>query len=226
MNVSNDPLAIAAFVIAVLTAGFTGIATGVARREGRRTASTDLLQRLDATREDRHRIRQAKGDSEEWEAVKNGDFAHIAEMDAAKVAKNPNARELLKAFDNVARAYDVAGLFDRVGMVPASFIDYFFAAPLDDLWEVYGFEQYVRWIRGSSDPSHLWELLALHERTQMVLSYHPAMMGKKSWPMFVNPRTGRLRWPQRGRVGTRQQASAVLKMVKDERVHRAPNQDD
>jgi len=185
-------MAVAALSVSIVVAVFTLVYALAAHREARRIASVDLLDRLDKTRKDRARIRKSDLLSPvDWPAIESKDKA------------------LFESFDNVARAYDVAGNFDRQHLVPRRFVDSFFAVSLDDLWTKFHLHEYVEWMRQQRGPAHFWELIALRERTKSVVDWHPATRGRSTWPWCFNPRSARVSWPQFGRAGTRAQRAAV-----------------
>lgn len=99
--------------------------------------------------------------------------------------------KVLDAADKVSRAYDYLGLLDRNKLIDSNLIDYYYSAPLVDLWDKF-LKQYLDGLvnSGKRDKTHLWELRKFYERVQFVRDNHPGLTAKpiteQEWP--DNPR--------------------------------------
>ena len=92
----------------------------------------------------------------------------------------------LKAVDQLCRAFDLIGVYDRLGIVNSLHVDYMYAVPFVELYETF-LGQYVESLRnGPRGKRHFWELVAFYERVKCVPRNHSADTGRPDWP--ENPR--------------------------------------
>ncbi len=94
--------------------------------------------------------------------------------------RRPLTDEEELAAENVCRAFDILGLFDREAWVSPRLADRFYSTLLLDLWGPC-LEAHVE-RRRAGGRLHYWELLQLVDRVKHVPANHPAHRGERDWP--------------------------------------------
>jgi hypothetical protein len=133
-----------------------------AELENDRDGFLRLLSTMEASRADRQFVRAYAKEDRKFSSLKQQEITHV---------------------DNVCRAFDILGFFDRRGLVNHHLVDEFYATPFVRLYEAY-LKEYVDHIRQDDErgKTHFWELIRFYERVKNVPSNDPGLTGSSEWP--------------------------------------------
>lgn len=88
--------------------------------------------------------------------------------------------KIMKAANEVSRAFDTLGILDVTKQIDKKFVDRFYAIPAAEIWQIC--KQFVEDERKTRGSHHLWEFQQFAKRVKWVKGNHPSYTNRRTWP--------------------------------------------